>query len=223
MASAIGLEGKKINHLTVIERVQDHVTKGRYKKIAYKCRCDCGNEKVIVAESLLTGNTIACGCMGSVGLEKRKTHNMSRTRNYRIWVSMRQRCNNPRNTYYKNYGERGIAVCDEWTKYEPFKEWSFSNGYADDLTLDRIDNEEGYSPDNCRWVSRSEQMRNTRNNHRIEWGGETHTMVEWAEITGLPVYVIRNRLIYGWSIEDALTIRNREVDNYKTYLRGQRI
>lgn len=218
------LAGKRINHLTVLKRVPDHVTKGGYRKTAYLCRCDCGNEKIILSESLATGNTKACGCLSKTGLKKRKTHGMSNDRNFRIWVAMRQRCSNPRNTYYKNYGGRGITVCKEWEgSYETFRDWSLANGYSDELTIDRIDNNKGYSPDNCRWISRKEQMRNTRLNHFIKANGEMRTIVGWSETKGIPAYVIRNRLIYGWSNEDAVNIPVGEVSNYKSYLRKKRI
>lgn len=223
MPPAINLEGKKFNYLTVIERVPGYVTKNGRKRVAYKCRCDCGNEKIILSESIRTGNTKSCGCIKRIGLEKRATHNMSSTRNYNIWLAMRQRCNNPHYSCYGHYGGRGITVCSEWANYEAFMEWSFSHGYADDLTLDRIDNNKGYSPENCQWVSRTKQMRNTRHNRMIEFNGKTLPLAEWADITGLPSPVIKYRLNCGWLVEDALTIKNGEVKNYNSYLRWKRI
>jgi len=101
-------------------------------------------------------------CVNIAASKKMTTHGGRRTRPYRTWMSAKDRCNNKNSIYYKNYGGRGIKVCDEWSKFEPFRDWALANGYSDDLTIDRIDNDKGYSPDNCRFVSRNIQMRNTR-------------------------------------------------------------
>lgn len=118
---------------------------------------------------------------------------------------MIQRCYNPNNTNYKNYGNRGISVCEEWHHFEVFYDWAVSNGYDDTLTLDRIDVDKNYSPDNCRWATSYEQANNKRSNRFIEYMGERKTVKEWADSLGVPVNRIRSRLSLGWSIEDALT------------------
>lgn len=133
-------------------------------------------------------------------------HGKRNTRLYRIWLQMKNRCYNKRSDRYKDYGGRGIVVCVEWrNSFELFYDWSMSHGYSDELTIDRIDNDGNYEPSNCRWVTIKEQSRNTRNNRSLTLNGETHCLIEWAEITGLGRQCIYNRLRYGWTVEDALT------------------
>ena len=141
------------------------------------CRCKCGAIKSILRFTLTNGRSQSCGCKIS---DKRKginkTHGMSRTRLYHEWVSMRKRCNDPNNKFAYRYCNRGIKVCREWNDhFEPFYEWAINNGYADDLTIDRIDNDKGYCPENCRWVSLDEQARNKSSNIFIEYQGK-----EWC-------------------------------------------
>ena len=141
-------------------------------------------------------------------------HGMYGTRLYHIWNGLSGRCLNPNNKDYANYGGRGITVCDKWRKPENFFEWAIHNGYNADLTLDRIDVNKGYSPENCRWITGAEQQRNRRNNRIIELNGEFHCVAEWAEITRIPKQTITSRLRYGWTPEEILTIkpshRNRQ-------------
>lgn len=135
-----------------------------------------------------------------------------RSRLYNIWVNMKGRCYNKNIDSYKNYGGRGISVCNEWkNNFKKFKEWSLNNGYKDDLTIDRIDVNGNYEPSNCRWVDMKTQGNNTRRNHLITFDGKTKTMTEWAEEIEISYTTLRKRLRDGWSIEDALT------KNIKTY------
>ena len=125
---------------------------------------------------------------------------------YGVWQGMLQRCHNPKNRQYKDYGERGITVCDEWkNNYRCFKEWALKSGYKQGLTIDRINNNEGYSPQNCRWATYKEQNRNKRSNRNITLNGETKCLSEWAEFYGLGFPVVSRRLRDGWSEEAALT------------------
>jgi hypothetical protein len=133
-------------------------------------------------------------------------HGMYGTRLYHIWNGLSGRCLNPNNKDYANYGERGIGVCDEWRNPEKFFEWAFLNGYGDNLTLDRIDTNKGYSPNNCRWITWKKQQRNKRNNRMIEYNGEIHCVAEWAEITGIAKQTIVSRLRYGWTPMQIFTI-----------------
>lgn len=126
------------------------------------------------------------------------------------WKNMLQRCENPSCDGYARYGGRGISVCAEWHKFEPFYRWSLSHGYSENLTLDRRDNDKGYSPDNCRWVTQKENSRNRGNNYLITFNGETLCVSEWAERVGISHQAMCERLISGgWSLEEALTIRKR--------------
>lgn len=133
-------------------------------------------------------------------------HGMSHTRLFKSWVHMRERCYNPNDKRYSVYGGRGITVCDEWKEsFIPFYEWAMSHGYSNHLTLDRIDVNKGYYPENCRWADMKTQQNNRSNNHRLEYMGETHTINEWASIVGIKRQTIQRRIKVGWSVEDALT------------------
>lgn len=134
------------------------------------------------------------------------TYGFSHTRIDNIYKSMISRCYNKSNNRYENYGGRGIVVCDEWKNDKiKFFEWAFSNGYAENLTLDRINVNGNYEPSNCRWSTQKVQQNNRSNNRFVEFNGRTHTLGEWSEITGIKLATIWNRLNSGWSVEDALT------------------
>lgn len=137
-------------------------------------------------------------------------HMETNTRLHKIWASMIERCEYNKHPYYANYGGRGITVCDEWHKYIAFRDWAIEHNYSNNLTIDRIDNEKGYEPDNCRWITMQEQQNNKRSNHFIWLNGVRHTISEWAKITGIKKSTIRERLKRGWSDEDALTVLVRK-------------
>ena len=134
-------------------------------------------------------------------------HGDSRTRLYKIWKSMRGRCYLKSNTSYDRYGARGIKVCPEWQDYQTFKDWAVNNGYDDSLTIDRINCNGDYTPSNCRWVTYKEQANNTRRNRILTAFGETMTMTQWAEKTGIKVATIWARLNKGWDVEKALSLK----------------
>ncbi|GHV74229.1 hypothetical protein AGMMS49940_15310 [Spirochaetia bacterium] len=128
--------------------------------------------------------------------------NGEKTRMYVIWNLMRQRCLNQKSTFYHRYGGRGITICKDWLDdYQNFKYWALKNGYADNLTLDRIDNDQGYSPDNCRWATAKEQADNRITNHKVTYRGKTQDVTQWAEELGMSAGVIFMRLFRGWSVE----------------------
>lgn len=200
---AIDMVGMKIGRLTAISRAENT----KQNKAQWLCKCDCGNTVVVSRRHLKDYSTVSCGCYRSdLAKEQHTTHGMKSTRLYRIWSGMKDRCCNPKSKYWNRYGGRGITVCDEWKNFfENFMEWSFTNGYTDDLTIDRIDNSKGYYPDNCKWATMKEQENNRGNNHLIEYKGETHTISEWSEITGIDQRLISQRLYHKWSEERALT------------------
>lgn len=122
-----------------------------------------------------------------------------------VWGSMVARCRNPKDSAYFRYGKRGIKVCDDWMQYESFKSWAIGAGYERGLTLERIDNNEGYSPHNCRWATRKEQARNRRSKRLLTYRGETKSMIEWAESSGLDYHAVASRINrYGWAVDRAL-------------------
>ena len=139
---------------------------------------------------------------------------------YRIWANMLSRCSNPNKPDYQYYGARGIEVCEEWKDYATFQKWAMSNGYTDNLTLDREDGSKNYCPENCRWITIKEQQNNKRSNHRLEFNGEVHTIAEWSELLNIDRAIIKDRLRAGWSIDDALT-RTVQVQNKGISFNGE--
>ena len=186
--------GQKYGMLTVLEN--------HHPKDEAVCRCECGNIKIARATNIYHGGTRSCGCLFQKGNNLK--HGDKGKRLYRIWKGMRERCNTPTCSTYKNYGERGIKVCPEWDDYLVFKEWALSHGYSDKLTIDRIDVNGNYEPSNCRWITYKQQANNTRANHLITIDGVTHTMTEWAEISGIKMATIWARLDRGWNQKDAV-------------------
>lgn len=130
-----------------------------------------------------------------------KSHGMSHTRLHNIWLTMRQRCQNPNCSTYHKYGAKGISVCSEWENFENFRDWAISNGYADTLTLDRIDFTGDYEPCNCRWATQKEQQNNRSNNVMLTYQGQTKSIYEWSEITGIPPRVLYDRKYRGWNVD----------------------
>ena len=198
----LDLTGKRYGRLVVIEFVG---TLPNDKSVSlWKCKCDCGNEKIIKIGSLQSGATKSCGCLR---LEKVRTHNKSNTRIYKIWQGIKRRCNNTNCNAYKIYGARGIKICDEWSNingFENFYNWSMNNGYSDTLTIDRIDVNGNYEPDNCRWATMEEQGNNRRGTKKYVIDGESHTITEWSKISGVSRENIRRRIKSGWDIKKAV-------------------
>lgn len=160
MGKLIDLTGQRFGRLVVAGRANND----NQGKPQWQCQCDCGQFVIVRGEKLRYGLTQSCGCLHNEQLgERRLTHGGRRTRLYTIWNDMKQRCYNVRATNYKNYGGRGIRVCAEWRDdFGAFQQWALSHGYADDLSIDRIDNDKGYAPDNCRWATDYEQAHNKR-------------------------------------------------------------
>ena len=161
----IDLKGKRFGNILVLRKADSIVLSSGRKKVAWECVCDCGNYFVASAENLSSGHTKSCGC------STRKHGLAKKERLYNIWVCMKQRCRDENASNYRYYGGRGISVCDEWrSDYTKFREWALSHGYKDDLTIDRIDVNENYCPENCRWITIAEQQRNTTRTKRYSDG-----------------------------------------------------
>lgn len=175
----------------------------------WKMRCTCG-AMFIGQPSESKGFCRACAYMyvanKRVKHGESPNHGKKASRLYTIWANMRSRCNNPNAQSYAYYGARGIKVCPKWDEYSEFKKWAHATGYSDDLSIDRIDTDGDYTPENCRWATHKEQMNNTRRNHLLEYGGESMTMKAWSERTGIPYHTLKHRInTYGFTTEEALT------------------
>ena len=140
------------------------------------------------------------------------------SRLYRIWLNMRNRCNNSRDHHYNRYGGRGIKICKEWDDFEKFENWAIDHGYNENLSLDRINNDDGYYPGNCRWVNATVQANNRRSSVYYTFNGETHTLAEWARIKGISYKNLTNRIYRGVSFETAL---NTPIDYRKSNKKNQ--
>lgn len=200
----IDLTGKRFERLVVLHRASPS------KSTTWMCQCDCGVLKSICGEELRRGSTLSCGCFARDNTAKRSTihgecRNGKSSSEYKAWGSAKERVLNPKHPAYKNYGERGIMICDRWLN-------SFENFFRDmgrkptvKHTLERVDVNGNYEPSNCVWATQKEQALNRRNNRRITFRDRTMTVKEWAEELRLNPNLVHMRLHYGWSPEKALT------------------
>ena len=195
------IAGQRFGRLIVLD--YSYSNKGAY----WLCRCDCGNEKQIKGSDLICGNIISCGCA-----KKERFRNMALKhgycghRLYTIFGNIKNRCCNPNNSSYNYYGGRGITICDEWRyNFQTFYDWAMLNGYKEDLTIDRIDNNGNYEPNNCRFITHKENCNNTRKNVYITYNNKTQTKAEWSREYNIKQDLLKDRLKWGWSIEKALT------------------
>jgi len=204
----IDLTGQRFGRLVVIGIASHDMKTGVTK---WACHCDCGKTLEVRGYNLRNGHSQSCGCLSRETTSKSfKTHGKSHTRLFNTWCSMRQRCRDKKCKSYKNYGGRGIKVCEEWNNsYEAFETWALNNGYADNLSIDRIDVNGNYEPSNCRWADNFIQHNNTRNNHFITINGERHTIAEWERIKGFKPDTIHVRIRRGWKPEEAVTGKRR--------------
>jgi hypothetical protein len=209
----ISLIGKKFSRLTIVDvlpRVVKKTDTGNIRKVDYAlCRCDCGNEKVIELYSLKSKNTRSCGCLSkeiaaSVCRKRNTSHNKSGTPEFKTWLNVKSRCNNPSSSTYYKYGARGITISDEWNN--SFEKFLNDMGLkpTPKHSIDRIDNSKGYSKGNCRWATNKEQCRNTRKNVIVEYNGSSMTMAELSEITGIKYRSIQYRISKGMTGDEAV-------------------
>lgn len=200
----IDLTGMRFGRLTVIRgsEIKPH----HYHEAFWHCKCDCGAETDVLGYHLRAGLTSSCGCLKrEISSSVNKTHGESGTRLFRIWNGMKSRCKNKSLVGYKNYGGRGIYVCEEWDEdYITFRDWALSHGYNETLSIDRIDNDGPYSPENCRWATRTQQCNNRRSNIFITYNGETHTATEWGRKIGVNSSILVRRKHMGWSDVDCI-------------------
>lgn len=190
------ISGQKFNKLTAIRIAQR-------RPLKWECICECGNKAIVSSRNLIHGHQKSCGCLSHKGHPK---HNQSNTRVYRIYAKIKRRCFVHDDVAYPRYGGRGITMCDEWkNSFEAFSQWAYSNGYRDDLSIDRIDNDGNYCPENCRWADAYCQSNNKRNNRVFEYKGKTQTLAEWCREMKMDYKVVWYRVSVGWNFENAIT------------------
>ena len=203
MGRIIDITGQRFGKLTVVKLV------GTDKRGATKwlCKCDCGNEIVAYKTNLMKPNhTTSCGChKREIGKKIKTTHNFSKTRIYKIWAGIKNRCYDFNSNVYYLYGKRGITVCKEWLNdFMAFYNWSMQNGYNDNLTIDRIDSNGNYEPNNCRWATAKEQSNNTSKNRVYFIDGVRYTTKQIAEKHNINYGTFISRIYRGWTIEEAI-------------------
>lgn len=213
------ITGKKFGKLTAIKFI-----KRENKRTYWQYKCDCGNDIILRMDGPKTGNTKSCGCLPpEVNRKLNCTHIMSKSRFYRIWQGVLQRCLNKNCKIYKNYGGRGIMICDRWLKFENFREDMYKD-YLEHVkefgekntTIDRIDNNNYYYLKNCRWATVEEQNNNTRNNRYLTYKNKKLTITQWSGILGISINTILGRLdLMGWSVRDTLNIPVKKYNRIK--------
>ena len=198
-------------------RVQLKMSNGKVRRrIVGRYLCGCGKEFVTNVNNIKTGNTQSCGCFRAVvSSERTKTHGMTGTTTYHVWSGMQERCRNPKNKKWHNYGGRGVRVCDRWQSFENFL--ADMGEAPEGKSIDRHPDQNGnYEPGNCRWATGKEQCRNKRNNIVIQINGESMTVVEWSETTGaVSAQLIYARLHRGWPPEEAVYVPARKMSIYR--------
>lgn len=196
------LSGQKFGKLEVVKFYEKRKRKtGTGYRIYWLCKCDCGEYTVTESDSLKNGKSKSCGCSRVESITK---HGMRFTRLYNIWHGIKDRCLCENATGYKDYGGRGIKVCDEWLDFIPFSEWALENGYNDELTIDRIDVDGNYEPSNCRWADTKTQANNRRNNVIVEYKDKKYTMAELSEKTNIPYRILSRRIEKYETVEEAI-------------------
>lgn len=186
------------------------------------CKCYCGVEFETNKDNFLNGGVNSCGCNQNTGLVF-KTHGLSKSKEYHCWVDMKQRCYNPKNKAYKNYGERGITVCKEWlNSFETFLE-DMGLMPIDKYSIDRINVNKEYSKENCRWADIDEQSNNKRNSRIITYNNETKTLTQWSKYLNMSLSALKCRLERDWSIEDTFTKPIRKLIYTKQALEAEQV
>ena len=207
MAKHQDLTGMVFGRLTVLREAE----KKKPGVYLWECECSCENHTHVIVEgsNLKNGNTKSCGCLHREAVVARnkagRNHEEKYDRLYRIWKAMQHRCYSENDEHYHHYGGKGIVICDEWlSDFDNFVNWSINNGYNDTLTIDRVDSNKNYCPENCRWITQKEQTNNTSRNKYLEYKGRKQTLAQWCEELGLNYSRTKARInACGWTIEEA--------------------
>ena len=204
MSKALNLKGKEFNYLLVQKRSGSN----KQGRSTWECLCKCGTTIIATGSLLVSGNVQSCGCFKiekmKINGKQRRTHGMKKTPEYTAWRNMKDRCYNKKDKNFKTYGGRGITVCEQWrNSFENFLK-DMGKKPSKKHSLDRVDNNKGYSPDNCKWVTMQEQSNNRRSNKRISFQGITMTIAQWARFRGITYPALAQRIRNNWDIAKAL-------------------
>lgn len=199
--------GKRYGKLTVRSVDKDRTTK---KHTYWFCECDCGNVVSVRADCLKSGTTKSCKCLWTAEESHHKKHGMSSTKLYHVFYAMLQRCENEKDKRYRDYGERGIRVCDEWkANPESFLKWAMENGYKEGLTIERVDNNKGYSPENCKWITIAERQKNKRPRGNmdilLEYNGKRVNLMQLSTLVGMNYHTLYFRYKRGLRLPELIT------------------
>ena len=206
------LTGQTFGRLSVIGRAEDYVYPSGKRRPKWLCKCECGKIITVIAVNLKRGTTQSCGCLRKEILsERQKTHSGYANKEplYQVWLNMKKRCNNPNDQHYKYYGGRGVSIIPEWSNnYSVFRDWALSHGYKKGLSLDRVNVDGNYEPDNCRWATMKTQQNNRRSCKYIEHNGEVHTIKEWSKILEIKYSTLYSRITkYNMPFEVAISLK----------------
>ena len=201
----VDLTGKKFGRLLVLKR---HCENTRGNKPKWVCQCDCGTVVIVDGSSLSTGNTRSCGCLKrEIDSYVNATHGQSKTKLYSVWSNLKERCDKPENKSYSRYGGRGITYSSEWKHFEPFYNWAIATGYKEGLTIDRINPNDNYCPENCRLISLASQSRNKSNTIYVTIAEDTKPLAEWCEIHNVKYPTALWRYHHGYTPEQICNIK----------------
>lgn len=201
MSNFEDLTGKTYNMLTVIKRLPNNSSGAT----VWECQCECGRITKVRSSNLKNGNVKSCGCLKHRSTST--THNKSNTKLYGIWNAMKQRCYNPNYHAYKNYGGRGIIICDDWVNsFNNFYNWAINNGYQEGLSIERINVDDNYYPNNCTWITLAQQAQNRRSCHMFCYNNKKQNLTQWCNELGLDYKLVHNRIFkLNWSFERAIS------------------
>lgn len=218
MSAFKDITGQRFGLLTT-KSYRKVTTTGNKKRVFWSCICDCGNTCEMEGSLLRSRSKkprnipMSCGCEARKATSYRNsTHRLTGTRVYRSWNSAKQRCLNPNDSNYRNYGGRGISICEHWYSFDNFlNDMGFPP--SPNHTIDRIDVNGNYEPSNCRWATPSEQARNRRNTPLYSYNGKTMSLIEWAEYLGIRTITLRKRLEYGWTLDKVFSKHNHKYNS----------
>lgn len=202
------LTGRQFGRLTALEPLPPH---GKNTALMWACKCECGGTAIVRGTDLVNGHTMSCGCYRKM----QKAMPNGELRLYRIWANMKQRCANPKSKDFKYYGAKGVCVCAEWEDFETFFYWAISHGYKDGLTIERIDNDGDYCPNNCKWIPKHRQNSNTSRTKRYVMYGKVFTLAEICRIYGVSRSTVASRMKKGIPLEKSIKQNRRYQMNTK--------